>query len=303
MRRLLSQRSFGRLLSGSLVVVLLSALAVPVLPARLAWAAGGPDEPCPSGGSHVFQVTITRQATDDVDGVMTYVCKKCGYAFTMPIPHTGHDWGPWIVDVEPTCTTRGSEHRECHRYPSQTHYEYQELPALSATGEHTWGDWVTVTAPTATSEGLRRRACSVCGATESEPVPAVAAEPESPASAGGADAETASPDDDAAASVAPRTATAPTGQDQGEADDASPPDEGQRMLGPFVLSFEPNATDAVALAGDGIAIGVSAAILAPMLPALWWARRRKREALERYLERAAAEPRGVTTIDESRAEK
>ena len=231
-------------------------------------------EPCPAGGSHVFEESILEPAGDDTDGVRLYTCTKCGYSYRMAIPHTGHDWGPWIVDVEPTCVSAGSEHRECHRHEDQgqIHYEYREIPALSATGEHTWGDWVIDSEPTSTDDGVEHRTCSVCGAVETQTIPAtgeVATTPEPAAP----ETEPATTDVDAAAP----NSTA------GDADGSDAAGDRPAMLGPFILSFEPNAMDAAAAVGDITALGVGIFVLAPLLGTLAWAHRRMREGRQAYL--------------------
>ena len=128
-----------------------------------AWA----DE-CPAGGAHDFAAQLVRQATDDEDGLRRFTCLKCGESFDQAIPATGHEWGPWVVDVEPTCSSEGWEHRVCAH--DATHVEERAIAPLSATGSHTW---VEVARADATCEGTGSAAyaCSVCGAQTIESLP------------------------------------------------------------------------------------------------------------------------------------
>ena len=272
--------------AASLAVALLAAGA---LPARAAladdvWPAGTypswATEACPAGGAHVFTSEVLSEPGEEADGVRLYACTKCGQAFEEAIPHTGHDWGPWVVDVAPTCVSAGSEHRECRRFEArgQVHYEYREIPALSSTGEHTWGGWVVDSEPSADEDGSEHRVCSVCGAVETRAIPATgeAAEPDS------GEATTEAPTTEAPA-VGPETATTPEPGTGPAASDAptvetapEPADEGPATLGPLVLTLEPNEADAALARCDAAVALVVAALLAPTAaPLLWLARRRR----------------------------
>jgi hypothetical protein len=220
---------------------------------------------CPAGGAHDFHATIVTPATEDNDGVRLFACSKCGLSFEGAIPHTGHEWGPWIVDVAPTCTSTGQEHRECHRYEAEgvIHYDYGTLPALSATGEHTWVE-TDRREPTATEDGWVLYTCSVCGATRSEAL-AAAGEPATPEAEGPAE----TPD------VTPPVAEAPAPEAEPEPEPETEPESEQ---GPGFWSFEPNAVDVTMLAGDGIVVALTSLLLLPLAWPLLWLRRRRRSS-------------------------
>ena len=80
------------------------------------------------------------------------------------IPATGHTWGEWIVDVEPTENVEGSKHRECACGERET----VAIPALNHT--HSYTPEVT-TAPTCTEAGVKTFTCE-CGDTYTEAIPA-----------------------------------------------------------------------------------------------------------------------------------
>ncbi|MBQ9043204.1 MAG: hypothetical protein IJ111_10385, partial [Eggerthellaceae bacterium] len=136
-----------------------------------AWA----DE-CPAGGQHEYVAELVEQATAESDGSRTFTCIKCGYAYTQSIPKTGHDWGPWIQDVSPTCTSEGHEYRECRQHPDNPHYEDRIVPMLSSDGRHAWVEQ-SREEPTSASSGRVSYVCGVCGAQYEEVLPAIQAEP------------------------------------------------------------------------------------------------------------------------------
>ena len=48
-----------------------------------------------------------------------------------------------------------------------------EPEAAEAHTEHSWDDWVVTAEPSCTEKGSQERSCSVCGETETEPIPAL----------------------------------------------------------------------------------------------------------------------------------
>ena len=146
------------------------------------WWNGGPT--CTKGDHYMVWCTICEQYN-----VWT---TKEGDA-----PPLGHDWGPWVVDEDSTCTQNGTRHRVCKRcaeiereqLPLSAH-DYKWTVTREATcakeGErkgtcrvcgksktettpktaHTWGEWYILTEATPWSAGIREHKCKVCGATE-----------------------------------------------------------------------------------------------------------------------------------------
>ena len=105
-----------------------------------------------------------------------------------------HVFGDWTTAVPATCTEKGSESRTCvtcdytetreipakdHTYPETYAYDgtahWQVCTVCGKETEkvaHTFDNWTVVTEPTATETGLKERACTVCGAKQSEDIPA-----------------------------------------------------------------------------------------------------------------------------------
>lgn len=126
------------------------------------------DETKPALG-HDFTgtATVTKAATCTEDGTKTIACTRCSEVQTVTIPKLGHNYTAGAAQA-PSCTTSGYTPYTCSRC-RDTYNVYDD--SKPATG-HTWGDWVVTKAPTETTDGEQTRTCSVCGATETAPVPA-----------------------------------------------------------------------------------------------------------------------------------
>ena len=68
------------------------------------------------------------------------------------------------VVTAPTCTERGYTVHTC-TVCDNAYTDYED--ALG----HTWSGWTTKTEATKTKAGKKERTCSVCGATETQPIP------------------------------------------------------------------------------------------------------------------------------------
>lgn len=257
---------------------------------------------CPAGGKHAYAVTILVPATENADGLKSFLCTQCGYTFEKTVAATGHAWGPWITDLEPTCISEGHAYRVCERYASNPHYEEQTIPPLSPTGEHEyvlisevlatcdeggyrhcacekcgagyeeelaalghqWGEWIVEQDPVATEEGLRVRRCVHDAAhVEQEILPALGKE------------QKEEPEEPKVQVIKPdKNHVVPeAGFDSG------------------FFSFKPTTFDAAFLALDGVLIVIVIYFIVPFLARVIWTKKRSKEAFQTYLEKTKKEIR------------
>lgn len=89
-------------------------------------------------------------------------------SFAFAQVESGHRWGPWITEKQPTCGEDGYKYRVCDRIPGTTHSEEVILPK---TGKHTFQ--MTEEIVSCTEPGKQTFTCQVCGYSYSEEIPAV----------------------------------------------------------------------------------------------------------------------------------
>lgn len=144
--------------------------------------------------------TCTESGYDAYD-----TCSRCGYSTYKEIPATGHSYGEWIVDKEPTCTETGTRHKvcsECDDVVTETlgalghdlvHHDAKD-PTCTETGHdaydictrcgystyheiaakgHSYGDWVVDRDSTCIESGTRHKTCSECGDVVTETLDAL----------------------------------------------------------------------------------------------------------------------------------
>ena len=79
--------------------------------------------------------------------------------------------GPWVTDLDPTCTAAGRRYTVCTAADCSVP-PYILTDVLSALG-HDWGAWGAGTPAGCLTPGTSVRVCSRCGASESTPTPAL----------------------------------------------------------------------------------------------------------------------------------
>ena len=102
---------------------------------------------------------VTEEPTCTEPGTEVRTC-SCGYEETRPIDPLGHDFSEkWTIDKEATCTEEGERSRHCSRCDERTDIEKMDkLP-------HTYGEWQTAKEAGCTTTGTEERKC-VCGDTQ-----------------------------------------------------------------------------------------------------------------------------------------
>ena len=107
--------------------------------------------------SHTYESAVTTAGTCGDDGLLTYTCNKCDYAYTVTVFATGdHSYGDWETILDPTCTEMGQQQKICigcglTQYRMVAKTDHQET--------------ATVIAPTCTQQGYTVYTCVDCGET------------------------------------------------------------------------------------------------------------------------------------------
>lgn len=127
---------------------------------------------------------VTKEPTEDTEGIKTYTCTVCGHTKTEPVgklPHV-HSWSEWGQNDENThirscrCDeTQTEEHNfddgvvikwATHLAPGEIHFTcadcgYVKIGTLPALEEHEWGNWID------NKDGTHTRSC-ICNETETQ---------------------------------------------------------------------------------------------------------------------------------------
>lgn len=94
------------------------------------------------------------------------VCLICGITIkSESFADHKHTWSAWEVDIEPTCTEKGSTTRKCDCGANES----MTLPAT----EHDFKDWIITKNPSCGVEGSKERSCNNCDTIESQKLPAL----------------------------------------------------------------------------------------------------------------------------------
>ena len=145
--------------------------------------------------NHEYAELSKEEADCEKDGFIIYKCKTCESSYSEILIATGHSFSQWIVTKEATEEVEGVEERICfncqkietrsidklehiHSYESvvtaptcteEGYTTYTCKCGKTYTGDytfktgHSYGDWVITKEPTETEEGIRESTCSGCG--------------------------------------------------------------------------------------------------------------------------------------------
>ena len=78
--------------------------------------------------------------------------------------YCAHEYGDYVVDIEPSCTAAGQKSKHC-KFCGNT-ADVQEIPPAG----HKFGDWTVVKTESCSEEGAKERTCSQCKVTETEAI-------------------------------------------------------------------------------------------------------------------------------------
>jgi sorbitol-specific phosphotransferase system component IIA len=102
---------------------------------------------------------VTKKASATETGVMTYTCTVCGATKAEDIP----------VD-----TSHKHSYNSTWKNDTTYHWHECECGDVADKAEHTWDDGKVTTAATTTKTGVKTYTCTVCSATKTETIPAIA---------------------------------------------------------------------------------------------------------------------------------
>ena len=95
---------------------------------------------------------ITKMASCNADGEMTYTCYDCFATKTEAIPAIAHNYGDW------------------EQADAETHKRICSVCNTEETSNHIWNHGTVAMEPTCTEDGVKNFACTTCGTTKMEPI-------------------------------------------------------------------------------------------------------------------------------------
>lgn len=120
----------------------------------------------PAIGHNYDNGVVTKKATCDEDGVVTFTCANCGDSYTETIPATNHKYDNGVDVLNPTCENTGIKRFTCQ---NDGCYDYYDID-IPATG-HNYTSTVTKAA-TCEDDGILTTSCDRCGDYTTEAIPA-----------------------------------------------------------------------------------------------------------------------------------
>ena len=115
-----------------------------------------------------YTYTVTKAATCTATGTGRYTWKTTTYGtfyFDVTIPKTAHNYQTAVTP--PTCTAQGYTTHTCAVCGDS--YKDSYTDALG----HAWDNGVVTKPATETEPGIKLYTCTRCGATRTEPIPAI----------------------------------------------------------------------------------------------------------------------------------
>lgn len=109
---------------------------------------------------------IVSDATCTAEGLKTRTCTACDATEEEVIPVAAHTYGEWVIEEEPTCAMEGAQSHICQICNAS---ELVAIPALP----HTFGEWKQITAPGCEEVGMQQHICEICNYEENEELAAL----------------------------------------------------------------------------------------------------------------------------------
>ena len=129
--------------------------------------------------THSYTSEITTAATCEREGILTYVCSRCGDSYTEALPAKGHSYSSEVT--QPTCTAQGYTTYTCAGcgdrytgdYMAATGHQYVNgsCALCGSNCSHSYIAGIT-TAATCTASGVKTYTCSKCSYSYTEVISA-----------------------------------------------------------------------------------------------------------------------------------
>ena len=112
---------------------------------------------CRKKHSHDYgEWMVTIEPTCETKGERIRSCSGCSIKKTETIPALGHTYGEWINEVSATCTEDGVKaHFECSICHKNFDENHEELNDLVIVHGHTYGEWINEVSATCTEDGTK----------------------------------------------------------------------------------------------------------------------------------------------------
>ncbi len=111
----------------------------------------------PAPCEHTYTAQITQASTCTQEGVQTYTCEHCQYAYTEPVEVIAHTYDDGAVTEAATCTQQGTKLYACVDCGETKTEKLEMIPHF---GEETY---ITVE-PNCSQQGELSATCAACGA-------------------------------------------------------------------------------------------------------------------------------------------
>lgn len=125
---------------------------------------------------HSYTFTVTKEATEEEEGIMTYTCSRCGNQYTEKLGKHSHYYNQTKTLKWVNCTQKGEVEHSCACGDSYI----EVIPALG----HDYQESVTVKA-TIDKAGVKTFTCKRCGTTYTETIPKLSNDSSNSGSSGG----------------------------------------------------------------------------------------------------------------------
>lgn len=116
--------------------------------------------------SHEYTSQVTTSATCVQEGVLTYLCDKCGDSYTEAIPLAEHQWDSGVTQTDATCTQEGVLLISCQGCDAT---QTKPIPLI----EHVPDEGIIRKDPTCAEAGLKEHHCTVCQQVFTEEIPSL----------------------------------------------------------------------------------------------------------------------------------